>query len=133
MGLTLLASLYKPLAILALIGALVSYRMLLIHQRDSARAEVVTMRAQLSGFEQANAAMKQAVSQQNAAVAKLTEEAAQAEHQAQATLATATQQGAAAMQRQTAQARALTQAAIPGGCASAIAWGNAQGPELGRW
>jgi hypothetical protein len=133
MGLTLLSSLYKPLGILALVAGLLSYRMLLIEQRDAARAKAVALGAQVAELEQANGAMQQVIGQQNAAVTKLSEQAAAAENRAQARQVAASEQGTAAMRAHREEARKIAQAAIPSGCASAIAWGNAQGPELGKW
>lgn len=77
--------------------------------------------------------MKTAVAQQNAAVAALNAQAAAAEHQAAARAADAARSGTEIMRQATAGAAALKQAVVPDGCAGAIAWGNAQGPELGRW
>jgi hypothetical protein len=129
----LLGYLAKPLAIVALIAALAGYRAWLIHQRDAARAEVQTLQGQVSELTAANQAMKQAVGQQNAAVSAMAAQASAAGQQAEAKAAAAAQRGAEMMQQQIRQARTLTRAAVPAGCAGAIAWGNAQGPELGRW
>jgi hypothetical protein len=133
MPIGLLSSAAKPLAILAVIGLLFGYRALLIHQRDAARAQVATLTLELAATTAANQAMKSAVARQNAAVAALTAAAAVAERQAAAQTAEAARSGAEIMRQESARAAALGRAAVPDGCAGAIAWGNAQGPELGRW
>src|SRR5579863_7859161 len=124
----LIGSMWKPLALIALVGALVGYRALLVHQRDAARRQSVALEAELAGLSATNQAMKAAVEHQNAALTDLTARAAAATR-----AVAAARSGAQIEQQAAAQAAALSRTTVPDGCMGAIAWGDAQGPELGRW
>jgi hypothetical protein len=129
----LAAQLWKPVAIALLIAAALGYRALLLHQRDTARAEAAHLSAALADAEASNAALRSAIATQNSAVAQLR---AQLEQEARAAVArerAATANGEAAMRAAASGARALETARIDAGCAAAIRWGNAQAAELSRW
>src|ERR1700674_4567217 len=66
-----LAYYWKPIAIAALLAATAAYRGVLIHQRDTARGQVVLLSAQAAQLEASNQAMSSAIAAQNAAVARL--------------------------------------------------------------
>jgi hypothetical protein len=55
MFLPLMAGLWKPVAIALLIAAVLGYRALLVHQRDSVRAEVTHLNASLADAEASGA------------------------------------------------------------------------------
>lgn len=128
-----LTQLWKPIALLGLVAALMVYRAAIIHQRDAARRQVNADQAEIMRLQASNAALTGAVAQQNAAV-----EGLRARMQASALAAGKREaayanQGGEIMRQETARARAMIKAPVEAGCAGAIEWGNAQGPELGRW
>jgi hypothetical protein len=130
----LLASgLWKPVAIALLIAAVLGYRALLLHQRDTARAEAAHLSASLADAEASNAALQSAIATQNSAVAQLRTQLEQGAQAAAARARAATANGAALMRTAAVGARALEGARIDTGCAAAISWGNAQAAELSRW
>ena len=133
MWIGLLIKCAKPLSLLVLVAGLAGYRALLIHQRDSARVQVTELEAQRVELGRANAALQQAVAAQNQAVDDLNTAAAKQAKAAQERQQSAVASGAVELQGQSARAAAIAQALVPGGCDGAMAWGNAQGPELGRW
>ena len=90
----LIGSMWKPLALIALVGALVGYRALLVHQRDAARRQSVALEAELAGLSATNQAMKAAVEHQNAALTDLTARAAAATQAAAARAVAAARSGA---------------------------------------
>ena len=128
----LAAKLWQPVALALLIAAALGYRALLLHQRDTARAEAAHRSAALADAEASNAALQSAIATQNSAVAQLRAELEQGV-QAAARERAATAVGTAAMRTAASGARALERARIDAGCAAAIRWGNAQAAELGRW
>lgn len=123
----------KLVVLVLLVAAAFAYRAVLIHQRNSARAQVTTLTAAAAVLQAANTSMAAAVAKQNAAVealqAKMRLTQNDATHRQAQYAATAAQ----AMARELARSNAIKSAPIPAGCQSAINWGNAQGPELGRW
>lgn len=129
----LLLKLWKPIAIVALIAGLLIYREVLVHQRNAAIAQVKTLTARAAMLQASNAAMQLAVKQQNAAVESLRQKLAQANFQAAQYEREFAAKGAREMLRQAAKAHEIQNAPVPPGCAGAIEWGNAQGPELGKW
>lgn len=133
MPLWLMPKLGKPLLIVAVIVALAGYRMWLIHQRDAAREQAQALAVQVSALTAANQSMETAVNRQNRQIAELSVRAAQAVAAARKHQDAAARSGAAAMEQAVARAKQIAQAQVPDGCAGAIAWGVAQGPELGRW
>jgi hypothetical protein len=124
---------WKPIALAALIAAALIYRTVLIHQRDEARTEAATLTERNAALTADNGAMRAAVARQNAAIASLQSQMTQARAAAASRAADYTTRGAQAMQTGLAQGNQLKAAAVPTGCDAAIRWGNAQGPELGRW
>jgi hypothetical protein len=123
----------KPLVIVAVIAALAGYRMWLIHQRDAARAQAQALTAQVSALKTANQSMEAAVAWQNGQIAELSARAAQAVAVARQQADAAARSGAAAMAQAVAEAKSVSHAQVPESCGGAIAWGVAQGPELGQW
>jgi hypothetical protein len=133
MFLPLMAGLWKPVAIALLIAAVLGYRALLLHQRDTARAQVTHLSASLADAEASNTALQSAIATQNSAVAQLRTQLAQGAQAAAARERAASANGAAVMRLAASGARALESAWIDAGCAAAIRWGNAQAEELSRW
>ncbi|HVB81418.1 MAG TPA: hypothetical protein VNE82_15910 [Candidatus Binataceae bacterium] len=129
----LATQLWKPVAIGLLIAAALGYRALLVHQRNTARAEVTRLSASLADAEASNAALQGAIATQNSAVAQLRTQLEQDAQAAAARERAATAKGAAAMRAAASGAQALERARIDTGCAAAIRWGNAQAAELSRW
>lgn len=124
---------WKPIALAVIVAGALIDRAVLVHQRDSARAQVNALTGTAAVLKADNAAMAAAVARQNQAVAALQGQmkaAAQVAAQREAHYAAA---AAASMNREIARAGAIRKAPVPPGCAGAIAWGNAQGPELGKW
>jgi len=128
-----LTQLWKPIAILGLVAGLMVYRAVIIHQRDAARRQVQADQTEIMGLRASNAALTAAIGQQNAAVEGLRARMQAVSAAAGQREAAYANQGGEIMRNETARARAMSQAPVPAGCAGAIEWGNAQGPELGRW
>ena len=128
-----LLSYWKPIALVTLIAAALIYHGVLVHQRDAARAQNVALTQQTGALAADNGAMRATVAQQNAAIAALQGQMAAADAAAKSRAAAFAARGAQALQGDLAHATQLDQAAVPAGCDAAIRWGNAQGPELGRW
>ncbi len=133
MPLIYLLKYWKIGALAALLAAALIYREVLVHQRDAARAEVVTLTEQNGALRASVAAMRAAVAQQNAAVAALAAKAQAADAAARARETAAARRGAELMRNNLILARQLRHAPVPNNCAGAIRWGNARGPELGKW
>ena len=133
MFVTLLAGLWKPLAVAGLIAAALVYRSVLIHERDAAQAQVAAITAQAQQYKAADDACVAAVAQQNAEVKKLRDDEAMIAEAAQTRVANvvANAQTQAAQARSTADA--LVHAKLGEGCDAAIKWANQQGQELGKW
>ena len=128
-----LTYLSKPLAILAIAAALFGYRELLIHQRDTARAQAAMLNARLEACAAGAEALKSAIAEQNAAVARLRRDQAQAAAAARARETAAAARAGAAFKRALTHAEEIRNASVPSGCEGAIEWGNGEGPELGKW
>lgn len=131
--LALFAANWRPLALLAVLGAVALGAIVLIHQRDSARKQAAALQSGLTVAQAENAACQRAVAQQNAAVEAIRASAqsvADAAGTREASLAAAASVG---MEKAGAQAAQMTQAPVPPGCDAAIKWGNAQARELGQW
>jgi hypothetical protein len=124
---------WKLIALVLLVTAILIYRAVLVHQRDSAQAQVAALTDAAAVLRADNASMAAAVTQQNQAVAalqakmKLTQDAAAVRETQSANCASQ------ALAQELARSKAISNAPIPAGCQAAIAWGNAQAPELGRW
>jgi hypothetical protein len=123
----------KWILLVLLIAAAVAYRAVLVHQRDSARAQVITLTAAAAVLQADNASMAAAVAKQNAAIDTLQAQMKVAQSAAAARQTQYASSAATAMTQERTHANAMMTAPIASGCADAIAWGNAQGPELGRW
>lgn len=77
--------------------------------------------------------MAAAVARQNAAIGTLQDKMKAAEQDAAQREAEYAANAARTMDTEVAHAQAERNAPVPAGCQGAINWGNAQGPELGRW
>ncbi len=131
--LALFAANWRPLALLALLGAAALGAVVLIHQRDSARKQAIALQSGLAAVQAENAACQSVVAQQNAAVEAIRASAqsvADAAGTREARLAAAASVG---MEKAGAQAAQMTQAVVSPGCDAAIKWGNARARELGQW
>ncbi|HUY38101.1 MAG TPA: hypothetical protein VMV13_04690 [Candidatus Binataceae bacterium] len=129
----LFAANWRPLALLAVLGAAALAAVVLIHERDSARKQAAALGSELALANAQNAACQSAVTQQNAAVEAMRASAqsvADAADTREANLAAAASAG---MEKAGAQAVKIAQATVPPGCDAAIKWGNAQARELGQW
>jgi hypothetical protein len=129
----LIAKFSKPLLLLALVAGMIGYRALLIRERDQARAQVTALTAERTELQAANSSMRDAIARQNAAIDTLCAAAGAAEQAAQQRENGAASHGAEVLQAEITRAAVIGRTAVPDGCAGAIGWGNAQGPELGRW
>ncbi|HEY1851558.1 MAG TPA: hypothetical protein VGG60_11080 [Candidatus Binataceae bacterium] len=123
----------KWILLVLLIAAAVAYRAVLVHQRDSARTQVTTLTAAAAVLQADNASMAAAVARQNAAIDTLQAKMKVAQSAAATRQTRYANSAATAMTQERTHANAMMTAPIASGCADAIAWGNAQGPELGRW
>jgi hypothetical protein len=124
---------WKVIALAAIVATALVYRAVLVHQRDSARGQVTALSDAAAALRAENASMASAVARQNDAInalqGKMKLAQQDAAHREAQFAASATQ----AMSRELAHANAIRNAPVPAGCQGAIDWGNAQGPELGRW
>jgi peptidoglycan hydrolase CwlO-like protein len=123
----------KLVVLVLLVAAAFAYRAVLIHQRNSARAQVTTLTAAAAVLQADNTSMAASVAKQNAAVEALQAKMRLTQNDATHRQAQYAAAAAQAMARELAHSNAIKSAPIPAGCQSAIDWGNAQGPELGRW
>ena len=124
---------WKVVAFAVLVATMLLYRAVLVHQRDSARAQVTALIDAGATLRAANASMAAAVARQNAQLAALQDRMKLALQAAAQRHAQATDAAARALGHDLANADAIRNAPVPAGCQGAIVWGNAQGPELGRW
>lgn len=129
----MLAGNWRPLMFVAALCAIALGAAVLIHQRDSARAQAAAAAGRLAVAESAERACEDVVARQNAAVKALSDnarEAADAARTREDNLAAAAEASSAAAQ---ARARDLVHAVVAPGCDAAIKWGNAQARELSQW
>ena len=124
---------WKAIALAAMVATALIYRTVLVHQRDGARAEVTTLSGAAAALRAENASMASAVTRQNEAIDVLRIKMTLARREAAQRQARYAANAAQAMSREVAHANAVRNAPVPAGCQGAIKWGNAQGPELGRW
>ena len=124
---------WKLIALAILIVSIVVYRAVLVHQRDTARAQVAALTDAAAVLRAANAAMTAAVTQQNAAVATLQAKMKLAQNAAALQETASANRASQVLAQELAHAKTLSNAPIAAGCQAAIDWGNAQAPELGRW
>ena len=124
---------WKLIALVVLVAAAFGYRAVLIHQRNNAQAQVTALSEAAAVLRADNASMAAAVARQNEAIDALQAKMTLARSDATQREAQYANSAAQAMTRELAHAHAVRNAPIPAGCQSAINWGNAQGPELGRW
>jgi hypothetical protein len=133
----MLSFIASPLAkigmVAILIFAAVAYRAVLIHERDSARAEAAKAEAALTQCHANEQTYQQAIANQNAKIAAQAEQAHQDVLAAEARATLAENDAQAIVARANLTASSLIRAPIADGCPAAIAWGNAQAPALARW
>ncbi|MGD0289630.1 MAG: hypothetical protein ABSC63_08260 [Candidatus Binataceae bacterium] len=124
---------WKVIALALIFATALIYRAVLVHQRDSARAQVATLTDAAAALRAENASMASAVARQNEAIGALQGKMKVAQEAAAQREAQSAAEAERAMSQELAHANAVRNAPIPAGCQGAINWGNAQGPELGRW
>jgi hypothetical protein len=124
---------WKLIAIAILIVSILVYRAVLVHQRDTARAQVAALTDAAAVLRAANASMAAAVTQQNEAVAGLQAKMKLAQNAAAEKETASASRAAQALAQELLQAKTLSNAPIAAGCQAAIDCGNAQAPGLGRW
>jgi hypothetical protein len=132
-ALGLLVTYWKPLALLAAVAALMVYRTVIIHERDSARAQVVAMTSQLADFKAAELACEAAVARQNQAVDALKASAEQAVAAARTRETSLAAAAATADARENQRADELMKSPVAADCAGAIRWANAEAAALVKW
>ena len=132
---SILVRYWKPLALAAVLAGAIAYRAALIHERNSALAQVVQLTAEAAALRVTNQALGASIQVQNAAIGKLQADADAATQLMNSRMAAASMAGIAAAGRGADQARALIAAPIESGsgCAGAIQWGNARAAELASW
>jgi hypothetical protein len=123
----------KWILLFLIVAGALAYRAVLVHQRDSARTQVTALTGAAALLRADNASMAASVARQNAAIGTLQAQMSAARASAAARQTHYSNIAAAAMAQEVTHSKAVMGAALPGGCNGAIAWGNAQGPELGRW
>jgi peptidoglycan hydrolase CwlO-like protein len=129
-----LASPMLKLGVIVVICAgLFAYRGVLIHERNSARAEVAKLTTDLATCRANTATLEKSVQDQNAAIVTEHNSERLIAQEARAHQAAAAQAGAAAAASAAARAQAIEHSQIQPGCAAAITWGRAQAPGLSRW
>jgi len=124
---------WKAIALVAVVAAALIYREVLVHQRDSAQTQVTALTDAASALRAESASVSAAVTRQNEAIDALQSKMKLAEQDAAQREAQYASSGAQTMSREVSRANAVRVAPVPVGCQGAINWGNAQGPELGRW
>jgi septal ring factor EnvC (AmiA/AmiB activator) len=128
-----LTGLIKPAAIVIIVIGLVTYRAILVHERDAARSQAAAFQAEFAAAQAANQSLSAEIARQNFQTEALQRQAKAAAD----SLKTRNQQAAAAsaslMNQEIARANAIAAQPIADGCAAAIEWGNGAGPELGKW
>jgi hypothetical protein len=123
----------KWILLFLIVAGALAYRAVLVHQRDSARVQVTALTGAAALLQADNASMAASVTRQNAAIGTLQAQMSVARANAAARQAHYSNSAAQAMAQEVTHSKVVMSAALPGGCSGAIAWGNAQGPELGRW
>ena len=116
-----------------LIAGVIAYRAWLLHDITAARAELAAAKAELAQCQGAAASAQAAIALQDRRVEELQAQARVAAAAAQAREARAAEAGAQPMAQAGAGARRIEGARVAPGCAAAIAWAAATGPELGQW
>jgi hypothetical protein len=129
----MLLNYWKPAALALAIAAMLIYRTVLIHQRDSAIAATAAMTAQVADLKSAQLACEDAVARQNAAVGAIAAAAARESAAAQTREANIAAAASSAVTAEARRAAAIESAPIASDCAGAIKWANAQSVELGKW
>jgi hypothetical protein len=124
---------WKPIVVaLAMIGV-VAYRAVIVHQRDSARAQLKELTAQAAELNARERACENAVKRQNAVVAAIRETAMRDLMAAETRQANVVADAARAQVNDARRAEELKSAEVAGGCDAAVEWGIAQARELGKW
>ena len=124
---------WRPLAILAVLSAVALGAVVILHERDTARAQAKALAAELAGARAQMAACQSAVAQQNAAVAAMRASAQSVASAAKTREAYLAAAASAGMHKAGTQAERIAHAAVAPGCDAAIKWGNAQAREIGQW
>lgn len=129
----LFAANWRPLALLAVLGAAALGAVVLVHQRDSARTEAAAVQSQLASEQAQIAACQSAVAQQNAAVESMRAAAQSVANAADSREVNLAAAASAGMARAGTQAAQMAEAPVAPGCDAAIKWGIAQARGLSQW
>lgn len=124
---------WKAIGLAVIAATALEYGGVLVDQRDSARAQVTAMSEAAAALRVKDASMVSAVARQNAAIGALQDKMKLARRDSTRREARYAASATQAMSRELERANAVRIAAVPAGCQGAIDWGNAQGPEQGRW
>jgi len=128
-----LADLWKPLTLALLLAAAFAYRVVLIHQRDAARARAAQLTSRNAVLQASNQALSSAIAASNAAIARFKAKADSAAALARTREQAAARTGAGALDAAAHRAAAIERAPVDSQCEGAIRWGNAQAVGLAGW
>jgi len=130
---SMVTRLWKPALIVGLLGAVFIYREVVVHQRDSARAQVAKSAIQIADLSASNQEFQATVGECNSKVDSLQADAERAQQAVTAQALAAADRAANLTAAANAAAAVLGKDQIASSCKGAIQWANQQGPELGRW
>jgi hypothetical protein len=122
---------WKVIALAAIVAGTLIYRAVLVHQRDSARAQVTALSDAAAALRAENASMASAVTHQNDAINALQGKMKLAEKDAAQREAQYAARGAQAMSREVARANAVRNAPVPAGCQGCNQLGKRAGTGVG--
>jgi hypothetical protein len=124
---------WKAIALIAMVATALIDRAVLVNERDTARAQAAAESGAATVLRLEKVSLTAAVARENAAAGALQDKIKLAQRRATQRKARYAAIETKEMNRELAHANAIRIAASPPGCQGALDWGNAQGPELGRW
>jgi hypothetical protein len=127
--LPLLLEHWRGIAVGVLLLAALTYRGLLVHQRNTAMRETEHARVQLAEVSAREALMQATIERQNQAVSQLKQRAEAEQERADE----AARKAAIVADESRAAASAISKQRVPGGCEGAFQWLADQGARLGTW
>jgi hypothetical protein len=130
---SMVTKLWKPMLIVGLVGTALIYREVIVHQRNSARAQVAKSASQIADLTASNQEFQAAVGECNSKVDSLQADALRAQQALAIQSTAAAERAASLVATANTAAAALGKDQIASSCKGAIQWANQQGPELGRW
>jgi hypothetical protein len=130
---SMVTKLWKPMLIAGIIGTALVYREVVVHQRNSARAELVKSASQIADLIASNQQFQAAVGECNSKVDSLQADSERAQQALAAQATVAADRAATLVATANTAAAVLGKDQIDSSCKGAIQWANQQGPELGRW